>query len=57
MSPKDKNDEQEPNFVVIYIHEPKQMSETKDNKLSKSTHLILVQNLNVMETSLPTVGC
>ena len=48
MCPK-KEEKNSTTFVEIFIHEPKQIVETKDNTLSKSSSIIRVRGLHKKE--------
>ncbi len=56
MSPKEKETTQKATYITIYIHEPKQISETKNNTLSKSSGIIRVRGLNKKEKQWLTLS-
>ena len=49
MSPKDKDDTRKIQYITIYIHEPKEVKETKNNTMSKSSGIIRVRGLDKKE--------
>ncbi|TFG05877.1 MAG: hypothetical protein EU536_00605 [Promethearchaeota archaeon] len=55
MSEKEKN-EAEPTYITIFIHEPKQMSETKNNIVSRSSGIVRVRGFHKKEKSWLTLS-
>lgn len=49
MSPKEKDVKKKQTYVVVFIHEPKQISDTKNNSLSKSSGILRVRGLHKKE--------
>ena len=49
MGEKEKADQNKVTYITIYIHEPKQITETKDNVISKSSGNVRVRGFHKKE--------
>lgn len=55
MSPEEKDESDKTVNIIIYIHDPKQITDTKTNVLSKSSGIVRVRGLHKKEKSWLTL--